>query len=104
LYVLSSKGVRSTFASIVQNSAHCDGGKRVVFPFVERSERLRPCCSGVGLGVGSSVGSDVGRGVGSGVGSDVRRGVGSGVGSGVGPGVRSSTVLGARSVRTIFGC
>jgi hypothetical protein len=96
LYVLGSKGVRSTFASIVQNSAYYDSGKRVVFPFVERSERLRPCCSGVGLGVGSGVGSDVGRGVGSGVGSGVR--------PGVGPGVRSSTVLGARSVRTIFGC
>jgi hypothetical protein len=60
LYVLGSKGVRSTFVSIVQNSAYYDSGKRVVFPFVERAERLRLCCSCVGLGVRSSVGSDVG--------------------------------------------
>jgi hypothetical protein len=82
LYVLGLKGVRSTFASIVQNSAYYDSRKRVVFPFVERAERLRPCCSSVGLGVRSSVGSDVRRGV----------------GSGVGPGVGSSAVLDASSV------
>jgi hypothetical protein len=60
LYVLSSKGIRSTFVSIVQNSAYYDSGKRVMFPFVERAERLRPYYSSVGLGVGLSVGSDVG--------------------------------------------
>jgi hypothetical protein len=90
LYVLGSKGVRSTFTSIVQNSAYYDSGKRVVFPFVERVERLRPCYSSVGLGVRLSVGSDVGRGVGS--------GVGPGVSSGVEPGVGSSAVLDASSV------
>jgi hypothetical protein len=90
LYILGSKGVRSTFTSIVQNSAYYDSRKRVVFPFVERAERLRSCCSSVELGVRSSVGSDVGRGVGS--------GVRPGVSSGVEPGVGSSAVLDTSSV------